>query len=239
VSLSSGRLVLVATPIGNLGDLSDRTRAALLDAEVWIVEDTRVSGKLQSHLGCRKPMRVLNDHTSPAVVSRYLDEIREGASVALLTDGGAPSISDPGASLTDLCLNEGIEVDAIPGPSAVTTALTISGFFGQRFAFLGFLARKPGPIKAELAPFADSPLTLVLFESPFRMVKLLQTAHEVLGARRYAICRELTKLHQQVYRDRLPSVPSESVVPQKGEVAIVIEGLRRADRDSSTLEADE
>jgi 16S rRNA (cytidine1402-2'-O)-methyltransferase len=174
-------------------------------------------------------MRVLNEHTSTTVIERYLAEIREGARAALLTDGGAPAISDPGALLTDRCLNAGIEVDAIPGPSAVTTALTLSGFFGQRFVFLGFLSRKPGPMRSELAPFADSPLTLVLFESPFRLTALLDVAFTALGPRRYAVCREMTKAHQQVFRDRLPAVPMESVVPRKGEVTVVVEGRRKGD----------
>ena len=174
-------------------------------------------------------MRVLNDHTRPDLVDRYLQEIADGARVALLTDGGSPSISDPGAILADKCLDAEIQVDAIPGPSAVTTALAISGFFGQRFVFLGFLGRKAGAIVSDLSPFASSPLTIVLFESPFRVSKLLASVFTALGPRRYAICRELTKLHQQVYRDRLPAIPDESAVPQKGEVTIVIEGRRRAD----------
>lgn len=223
-----GRLVLVSTPIGNLGDLSPRAAEALGTADFWIVEDTRVSGKLAAHLGIAKPMRVLNDHTGEAAVARYRQAILEGETAALLTDGGAPAISDPGAILTDLCHEAGIEVQAVPGPSAVTTALGLSGFFAQRFAFLGFLSRKPGSIKSELLMFADSPLTLVLFESPHRMESLLKTSHEVLGFRRYAICREMTKTHEQVYRDRLPNTPSEGDVPRKGEVTVVIEGRRRS-----------
>jgi 16S rRNA (cytidine1402-2'-O)-methyltransferase len=103
----------------------------------------------------------------------------------------------------------------------------LSGFFGQRFAFLGFLGRKAGDIRKELVPFAESPLTLVLFESPHRLELLLGTAHEVLGGRRYAICRELTKAHEQVYRSRLPSIPQEGEVPRKGEITLVIEGRRK------------
>lgn len=236
--MGAGRLVLVATPIGNLGDLSDRARAALVSADYWIVEDTRVSGKLQAIVGCRKSMRVLNEHTDTTLIDRYLAELRDGASVALLTDGGAPSISDPGALLTDKCLDADIEVDAVPGPSAVTTALTLSGFFGQRYAFLGFLSRKPGPMRSDLSPFADSPLTLVVFESPFRLTALLKVAFTALGPRRYAVCREMTKAHQQVYRDRLPNVPGESVVPRKGEVTVVFEGRRKGDAANSETRID-
>ena len=222
-----GKLTLIATPIGNLGDLSPRAVESLGAAEFWIVEDSRISGKLASHLGLKKPMRILNDHTSQNQVDRYLEELKSGAQAALLTDGGAPAISDPGAILTNLCHESGVLIEGIPGPSAVVTALMLSGFFAQRFAFLGFLGRKPGSIRSELNPFAESPLTLVLFESPHRLEVLLTTAFESLGARRYAVCRELTKMHEQVYRSTLPEIPSETAVPRKGEMTLVIEGKRR------------
>jgi 16S rRNA (cytidine1402-2'-O)-methyltransferase len=224
---TSGKLVLVTTPIGNLADLSPRAAEALGVADFWIVEDTRVSSRLAAHLGLKKPMKVLNEHTNPNQIEAFAQQIQRGESAALLTDGGAPSVSDPGALLTDHCHDEGIMVEGIPGPSAVITALMLSGFFGQRFAFLGFLGRKAGDIRKELRPFADSPLTLVLFESPFRFESMLKTAHEVLGDRRYAICRELTKVYEQVHRGVLPEIPGEAIVPRKGEVTIVIEGLRK------------
>ncbi|MDR3689785.1 MAG: 16S rRNA (cytidine(1402)-2'-O)-methyltransferase [Fimbriimonas sp.] len=227
----SGKLMLVATPIGNLGDLSPRAVEALGEAEFWLVEDSRVSGKLASHLGLKKPMKVLNEHTSPGQMDRYLVELKRGARAALLTDGGSPSISDPGAILTDRCHDAGVAVDGVPGPSAVIDALMLSGFFAQRFAFLGFLGRKPGAIRGELTAFADSPLTLVLFESPHRLDAMLKVAHEALGNRRYAVCRELTKLHQQIYRSILPDVPSETEVPRRGEITLIIEGRRRQSED--------
>ncbi len=217
---------MVATPIGNLGDLSPRAAAALEAAEVWYVEDTRVSGKLQAHLGLKRPMRVLNEHATPDRVAAYADEVAEGADACVLTDAGTPVVSDPGTSLIDACLERGVEVDAVPGPSAVTMALSLSGFYGQRFAFLGFPPRKPGPLRELLEPYADSSLTLVLFESPHRLGKLLAGCAESLGERRYAVCRELTKAHQQVWRATLPSVPTEREVPQKGEVTLVVEGRR-------------
>ena len=220
-------LTLVATPIGNLRDLSPRAAEALGAADFWIVEDTRVSGKLQAHLGIRKPMKVLNEHTSPAKIDAYAAGIEAGASAALLTDAGTPAISDPGAILVDLCRERDIGVDAIPGPSAVTNALMLSGFFAQRFAFLGYLPRKPGEQKAILDDFSSSSLTLVLFESPFRTEKLLEALYASLGKRRYALCREMTKAHQQVVRHRLPDKPSASEVPSKGEFTVVVEGKRR------------
>jgi 16S rRNA (cytidine1402-2'-O)-methyltransferase len=222
-----GRLTVVATPIGTLGDLSPRAAAALAAAELWIVEDTRVSGRLQAHLGVKRPMRVLNEHTPEPQLARLADEIAGSDSVALLTDAGTPGVSDPGSELVSACLELGVAIDALPGPSAVTTALSLSGFFAQRYAFLGYPPRKPGPMRELLAPYADSSLTLVLFESPHRVGKLLAVCGDVLGERRYTVCRELTKAHQQVWRGKLPAVPSETEVPQKGEVTLVVEGRRR------------
>jgi 16S rRNA (cytidine1402-2'-O)-methyltransferase len=216
----------VATPIGNLADLSPRAVGALTDAELWIVEDTRVSSKLQSHLGIKRPMKVLNDHSTEAQVERLLDEVRRHH-VVLMTDGGTPAISDPGSRLTDLAYEAGFEVDGIPGPSAVTNALMLSGFFAQRFAFLGFLPRKPGPIKQEFEPFAGSSYTLVLFESPHRVAATLTLAAEILGDRRFAACREMTKMHQEVVRGRLGNQDCVTNLQARGEYCIVIEGKRR------------
>lgn len=224
----SGKLTLVAGPLGNLGDLSTRAVEALSEAELWIVEDTRVSGKLQAHLGLKRPMQVLNEHTRPERIDAYVESLAQGRTAALLTDGGTPCISDPGAAIVDRCYRRSVEVDAIPGPSAVTTALMLSGFYAQRFAFLGFLGRKPGAIRRELEPYADSPLTLVLFESPHRVDKMCRTAVETLGTRSFAVCRELTKMHQQVWRGVLPELPDEQTMPRKGEITVVIEGRRRA-----------
>lgn len=223
----NGGLILVFSPIGNMGDLTPRAAEALREADLWVVEDTRVSAKLASVLEVKKPMRVLNDHTRPDAVDRLADEIAAGARAALLTDGGAPAVSDPGAMLTDRLLDRGIPVTAAPGPSAPVTALALSGFFAQRFAFLGFLGRKAGDIRKELAPFADSPYTLVLFESPHRFRQTLETGHSVLGERRYAICREMTKAYEQIWRGRLPALPTEAEVPGRGEFTLVIEGVRR------------
>jgi 16S rRNA (cytidine1402-2'-O)-methyltransferase len=224
----AGAIRLVATPLGNLGDLSPRASRMLSEADAWLVEDTRVSGKLQSVLGVRKPMRLLNEHTTPATIEGYLDEVEAGLSLAVLTDAGTPCVSDPGAALVDGAHERRLLVDLAPGPSAVTAALALSGFFAQRFVFLGFLGRKPGDMRRELVAFASSPLTLVAFESPFRLERLLEAVSEVLGSRRYAVCRELSKAHQQVHRARTPAIPPAGEVPRKGELTVVVEGLRRS-----------
>jgi 16S rRNA (cytidine1402-2'-O)-methyltransferase len=175
-------------------------------------------------------MRVLNEHTSPAKVAQFATEVSTCERAVVLTDAGTPAVSDPGAELVQACLELGVEVDAVPGPSAVTTALALSGFYAQRFAFLGYPPRKPGPLRQLLEPYRDSPLTLVLFESPHRVGKLLAACSDALGERRYAICRELTKAHQQVWRGRLPEAPSEDRVPYKGEVTLAVEGRRSGPR---------
>lgn len=228
----AGKIVLVATPIGNLGDLSPRAVEALTEAQIWLVEDSRVSGKLQAVLDLKRPMRVLNEHTTDAKIHTYLAEVGD-QTAAVLSDGGAPGISDPGARLVDLAVEEGFDIDAIPGPSAVTTALMLSGFYAQRFAFLGFLPRKPGAIRSEFAAFVDSPMTLVVFESPYRVDALLKMAGEVLGNRRFAACREMTKLHQEVIRGSLLTT-EKGGLPTKGEYCIVIEGKRRGLRTDNS-----
>jgi 16S rRNA (cytidine1402-2'-O)-methyltransferase len=230
-SAEGPRLILAAGPIGNMGDLTPRAREALEAAAFVIAEDTRVTGKLLHMLGISKPMALLNDHMRPEKVQALAERARDEGPAVLLTDAGTPGISDPGAELVDLCRTMGISVDALPGASAPTLALSLSGFFAQRYAFLGFLPRKPGPAAQALLPFKDSTLSLVLFESPHRWDKTLATAFEVLGDRRTAVCRELTKLHQQVWRGRLGSLPGEKIIPRKGEFTLVIEGMRRKDLD--------
>lgn len=225
---TSPSLTLVATPIGNLADLSPRATESMRNADFWIVEDTRVSGKLAQFLGTKKPMTVLNDHTSEGQLQRIVSRLLDGESAALMSDAGTPGVSDPGAALVDVAYQAGLVVDAIPGPSAVSTALSLSGFFAQRYAFLGYLPRKRGDIRREVQPYVASTFTIVLFESPHRVRSVLEVIYEVLGKRRIAICRELTKLHQQVWRGDLDQLPNASELPTRGEFTIVIEGLRKS-----------
>jgi len=223
------RLTAIATPIGNFGDLSSRAKLCLSEADVWFVEDTRVSGQLQRHLETNISMKRLDEHSSPYDVQKYARQILEGnLSACIVSDAGTPCVSDPGAILIDSAYDLGIQVESLPGPSAVSNALVLSGFFAQRYAFLGFLARKSGAIKKELLPYADSSLTLVFFESVHRLDELLKCCHEVLGERRYAVCREMTKVHQQVYRERLPNMPAEEDILHKGELTLVVEGKRKS-----------
>lgn len=222
------KLTLLSSPIGHLGDLSSRALETLRAADVWWVEDTRVSGKLQHVLEIHKPMKVLNEHTSEKKIYEMLTHLKEeNLHGVLLSDAGSPGISDPGSLCVDLAYEMGVLVDGVPGPSAVIQAIMLSGFFAQRFVFLGFLGRKSSSIKKDIELFLDSSLTLVLFESPYRVLKILKEISQILPERRYTICREMTKIYQQVYRNRFPYIPTEQEVPMKGEFTIVIEGKRK------------
>lgn len=225
--MEPGQLYVVAGPIGNLGDISQRMRDVLESSDLILAEDTRVTGKLLSHLGVKIPQATLNDYTNPGKIAEFRNEIQAGKTIAILSDAGTPTISDPGTQLIDLCLDSDLRVTPIPGPSAVSTALSASGFFAQRYAFLGFLPRKPGPASKILEPFKETSFTLVLFESPHRFLKTLALCAETLGPRRYVIARELTKLNEQIFRETLPNLPTEKQVPAKGEFTLVIEGSRK------------
>ncbi len=225
----AGRLYVVAGPIGNLEDFSPRARRILTECDRILAEDTRVTSKLLRAFEISQPLATLSDHTSPVKIEEYVEQLEAGETLAILSDAGTPGISDPGSTLVDAALDRGISVVPIPGPSAVATAVSACGFYAQRYAFLGFLPRKPGPARRVVEPFTESSLTLVLFESPHRYRKTLAVCAEVLGPRRYVIARELTKIHEQIYRNRLPKLPSEKDVPAKGEFTLVIEGLRKSD----------
>jgi 16S rRNA (cytidine1402-2'-O)-methyltransferase len=174
----------------------------------------------------RKPLVRLDEHSTSAKIRSLVERAAGGETVAVVSDAGTPGISDPGAMLVDAAYEAGVEVDSIPGASAVSNALALSGFFAQKFAFLGFLPRRASALREEFEPYADSTTTLVFFEAPARVGKSLQAALAALGDRRVAICREMTKIHQQVVRGRLSTI-SSTELSSKGEFTIVLEGKRR------------
>lgn len=196
------------------------------EADVLACEDTSVGARLLAAKGLRRSIVRLDEHAPISKIESLLAEAASGKHVVYFSDAGTPGISDPGPVLVDLAYERGVEVDAIPGPSAALTALMLSGFFAQKFAFLGFLSKKQGAIKGELAPFADSTTTIVFFESGNRLEKTLGAALEALGERRLAICREMTKAHQEVIRGRLSELAKESRA-FKGECTVVLEGKRK------------
>jgi 16S rRNA (cytidine1402-2'-O)-methyltransferase len=221
----SGRLFLVGTPIGNLGDLTERARDTLAAADLVAAEDTRRSGKLLAHLGIEARMISLFEGNERERTERLMDELRRGARVALVSDAGMPSVSDPGFRLVRACAEEGIEVTVVPGPSAVTAALAVSGLPTDRWVFEGFLPRRAAERRARLRELAHEPRTVVLFESPRRLVATLREVLEEVGDRAVAVARELTKLHEEVLRGRVSEVLEALDGPEpRGEVVVVLGG---------------
>jgi 16S rRNA (cytidine1402-2'-O)-methyltransferase len=223
----AGTLWLVGTPIGNLGDFTVRARDTLARADVIACEDQRRTRALLSHLGIRAPRLVtFNEGNEARRVPELLEHLRAGRAVAVVTSAGMPALSDPGYRLVAACVEEGIPVDVVPGPSAAVTALVLSGLPTDRFAFEGFLPRRSGARRARLRELAGEPRTIVLFESPRRLAGVLEDASAELGDRRAAVARELTKVHQEVLRGSLSELAERVAgVEVRGEIAVVIEGL--------------
>jgi 16S rRNA (cytidine1402-2'-O)-methyltransferase len=222
----AGTLWLVGTPIGNLGDITDRARATLGRVDLVACEDTRRTGKLLAHLGVDRPRLVsFFEGNERKRLPELLDHLRAGRHVAVVSDAGMPGLSDPGERLVRAAVAEGIPVDVAPGPSAAIAALVVSGLPAARFAFEGFLPRKAGERRTRLEQLAGEPRTIVAFESPRRLGALLADAAEILGDRRAAVVRELTKMHQEVVRGTLSDLASRYREEEaRGEVVVVIEG---------------
>ena len=221
----------MGTPIGNLGDLSERAGRAISEADLIACEDTRRTRKLLAHLDAHGPrLLTFHDGNERKRVPELVEQLRAGRDVVLVSDAGMPGLSDPGYRLVTACVEAGIEIDVIPGPSAAISALVISGLPTARFSFEGFLSRKAGERRARLAEVASDPRTLILFESPRRVAELVADAREALGDRRAAIARELTKMHQEVLRGRLSELETRLAEGElRGEVVVVIEGARTSE----------
>ncbi|MGH9234973.1 MAG: 16S rRNA (cytidine(1402)-2'-O)-methyltransferase, partial [Acidimicrobiales bacterium] len=225
--MSAGALVLVGTPIGNLGDLSPRAAEVLAGADVVCCEDTRRTGKLLALAGIeRRPFVVLNEHTEGREVPRVVERIERGQRVALVSDAGMPAISDPGERLVAAVVAAGLAVEVVPGPSAAVAALVVSGLPAGRFVFEGFLPRKGLARRQRLAGVAAEPRTTVLYEAPHRLARTLADLVEVCGAeRRVAVAREITKLHEQVWRGTLAgAVAWVAEREPPGEIVLVLAG---------------
>jgi 16S rRNA (cytidine1402-2'-O)-methyltransferase len=220
------RLFVVATPIGNLADITLRAIRVLGDVDVIAAEDTRTTRKLLAHHGIRTPLVSYHEHNETVRTPELLARIEAGESVALVSDAGTPSISDPGYRLVEACIAAGVAVEPVPGPSALLAAVVVSGLPSDAFVFEGFLPRKGAERRKRLAGLADERRTLVVFEAPHRLDATLTDMVELLGGdRRAALCRELTKLHEEVRRSTLSEL-AESVrtSPVKGELVLVVEG---------------
>ncbi len=222
----SGMLYLVPTPIGNLGDISIRCRQTLEQADFIAAEDTRVTLKLLNHLGIKKSLVSYYEHNKASKGNVILDRILAGETCALVSDAGSPAISDPGEDLVKLCAEAGIPVCAIPGPCAVITALSISGQSTGRFCFEGFLSTAKKSRREHLESLANEQRTMIFYEAPHKLLATLEDMASVFGGERsISLCRELTKLHEEVVRTTLAAaVEKYRESAPKGEFVLVLAG---------------
>jgi 16S rRNA (cytidine1402-2'-O)-methyltransferase len=221
----SGRLSVVATPIGCLEDITLRAIRILREADLILAEDTRHTRTLCSKHGIDTPLRSFHAHTNDDKVDLLIAELLDGAHYAMVSDAGTPVVSDPGVYLVSRAATAGVEVEAIPGPSAVLAALSVAGLPVRRFVFEGFLPRSGGDRTRALERIADSAITSVMFESPHRIHATLNDLARILGEnRQVALCRELTKMHEQTIRGTATDVRAELSDPARGEITVVIEG---------------
>jgi 16S rRNA (cytidine1402-2'-O)-methyltransferase len=221
-----GTLYIVATPIGNLEDISARALRVLREASLIAAEDTRQTAKLLSHFGITTPATSYFEHNKLAKLDHILEKLERG-DVALVSDGGLPGISDPGYELIREAIAHGFTVTPIPGPSAILSALVASGLPTDSFVYLGFLPRKASDRARVLGDNASDPRTLICFEAPHRLLEALADIQRELGDRRLAVCRELTKLHEEIFRGAASeAVAHFSAKEIRGEITLVVEGLK-------------
>ena len=234
----AGILYLVPTPIGNLGDISQRMADTLEAVDFIAAEDTRVSLKLLNHLGLKKPMISYYRHNTEAGGQAVLSRLLAGESCALVTDAGTPAVSDPGEDLVRLCAQSGVEVVAIPGPCALITALSVSGLPTGRFTFEGFLAMNKKNRRAHLEELRQEQRTMIFYEAPHKLTATLADLAEFFGPdRRISLCRELTKLHEEVRRTTLGEAMTwYEANPPRGEFVLVVEGAAENAKEAPTLE---
>jgi 16S rRNA (cytidine1402-2'-O)-methyltransferase len=229
----AGRLQVIATPIGNLADLSARARAALEAADVIAAEDTRHTLALLRACGIEKPLISLHGHNESQRVPQLLARLESGENVALVSDAGTPLLSDPGFQLVQRAAQAGIAVHTIPGPSAITAALAVAGLPTERFCFEGFLPARAAERRAALAGLAHEARTLVFFEAPHRIAAALSDMAAEFGAQRRAVvARELTKMHETLYRGTLQELAARAAADenfQRGEITLVVHGAASAD----------
>lgn len=232
----AGMLYLVPTPIGNLGDISQRCRETLEQADFIAAEDTRVSLKLLNHLGIKKSLVSYYEHNKAYKGNVILDRILAGETCALVSDAGSPAISDPGEDLVKQCAQAGITVCAIPGPCAVITALSISGQSTGRFCFEGFLSTAKKSRREHLESLIGEKRTMVFYEAPHKLLTTLQDMAAVFGSDRpISLCRELTKLHEEVVRTTLgQAVVKYTEQPPKGEFVLVLAGAPEEEAPAAT-----
>lgn len=226
--IEEGTLYLVASPIGNLADMSERGIKALSECSFVAAEDTRVTAKLLTHIGVSKPMLPYHEHNKRQAGNEIARRLENGESCALVTDAGTPGISDPGSDIAALCIEKGIPVTAVPGACAAVNALILSGFDTRRFCFEGFLPEKKKDKDELLSELSSERRTMIFYSSPHDLKRVLDSFSEVFGNRRAALCREMTKRNEEVLRGTLNEIAEiyRSREP-RGEYVIVLEGAEK------------
>ena len=233
----AGILYVVGTPIGNLSDLSPRAVQTLREVDFIAAEDTRVTQKLLNHFEIKKPLTSYYQHNLRQRGEEILARIAAGENCAIVTDAGMPCISDPGEDLVQLCAQQGIATIVIPGPSAAISALAVSGLSTSRFAFEGFLSTNRKNRMEHLRQIAQDPHTLIFYEAPHKLLDTLRDMREILGDRRIALCRELTKIHEQVIRTTFSgALEWYADKSPRGEYVLIIEGAKPAQEPALSLE---
>ncbi len=226
----SGKLYICGTPIGNLGDITLRVLEILKSVDIIAAEDTRNTIKLLNHFGIKAPLTSYHEHNRAQKGEELLREIISGKDIALVSDAGMPVISDPGEDLVKLCIENGIEIVTACGPTAFTTALVSSGISGRRFAFEGFLPAVKKERSERLCEIQNDTRTLIFYEAPHKLLTTLTDLKEVLGDRNLAVCRELTKKFEEIYRGSISeAVKHFTDTPPKGEFVLIVEGANKAE----------
>lgn len=233
-----GKLYIVGTPIGNLGDMTYRAVETLGSVDFVAAEDTRVTQKLLNYFDIKKPLVSYHEHNRKAAGDEIIERLEAGQTCAVVTDAGMPCISDPGEDLVKLCAERGVPMEVVPGPSAVVSALAVSGLDTSKFAFEGFLSTAPNSRKETLARVSHETRTVIFYEAPHKLSATLRDMYKFFGERRISICRELTKLHEEVIRTTLSEAVGlydDNTHKPRGEFVLVIEGLKEAPEAEMTL----
>ena len=235
---AQGELFVVATPIGNLGDITLRALETLKSVDLIACEDTRTSGTLLMHYGIRAEKFAYHTHNEAKATVELLTRLQEGKRIALISDAGTPLVSDPGARLVRAAIEAGIRVTPIPGASALLCALTMAGLPTDQFLFVGFLPSKSGERRTHLNALREAPYTLVFYEAPHRVDDTLADIEALLGNRRAALARELTKLHETCERNTLSQLRTQlQQQPARGEYVIIVEGAAESLMSEAEIEA--
>lgn len=235
----AGALYVVATPIGNLGDISIRALSVLEMVDAIACEDTRTTGQLMKRYGLSKPMIATHQHNEAEAAQKIIERLQRGERVAIVSDAGTPAISDPGSRVVDAVMSEGLSIVPIAGPSAVAAAISASGLGGEGFHFVGFLPSKDAQRDSALQVLSNASAMLVFYEAPHRVLNTVNAMRQIFGEqRRIVIARELSKLFEQIHRCALSEAPAWLAADthrQRGEFVLLIEGAKRSDGESDSM----